>query len=411
MKKNKITFSVFFLLGSISILFAQYEKDVLLDLKVDVVYLASDLLQGRETGTEGESLAADYIIDRMKTIGLSPKGENGDWLQPFDFQFNLNPHAKGGENRTGKNVIGYLDNGATNTVVVGGHYDHLGQGEFGSLHAGEKDIHNGADDNASGIAAMLRIAAHLKNSTAKNNNYLFIAFSGEELGLYGSKHFVKHPTIDLKQINYVINMDMVGRLNEEKVLAINGVGTSPSFKDVLQKIKAGGIQPKLSESGVGPSDHTSFYLKDIPVLHFFSGQHSDYHKPQDDSHLVNYEGIYDISSFIIQLIEDFNAAGKLSFTKTKDNTDRKVSKMGVTLGVMPDYVNTEEGMRIDAVIEGRVGHKAGLKDGDIVVKIGDMEVKDIYDYMDGLAKFKPGDKTIIVVKREGKMVEKKVHFE
>lgn len=411
MKKNTLFLIVLFNLGTFSTLSAQYEEEVMLHLKVDVVYLASDLLQGRETGTEGETMAADYIISRMKAIGLSPKGTDGTWLQPFDFKFNPNPHTEGGEDRTGKNVVGYLDNGAATTVVIGGHYDHLGNGEFGSLHAGEKDIHNGADDNASGIAAMLRIAAHLKNSEAKNNNYLFIAFTGEEMGLYGSKHYVNHPTVDLKQINYVINMDMVGRLNTQKVLAVNGVGTSPAFKETLENIKAGGIQPKLSDSGVGPSDHTSFYLKDIPVLHFFSGQHSDYHKPQDDSELVNYEGIYDISDFIIAIIENFDKNGKLAFTKTKDNTDRKASNFKVTLGVMPDYVNTEEGMRIDAVIEGRVADKAGLKNGDVVVKMGDVEVKDIYDYMKGLAKFKPGDKTIVVVKREGKMLEKKVTFE
>ncbi len=380
-------------------------------LRVDVVYLASDLMEGRETGKPGESLAAQYIATRFAEAGLKPKGTDGTWFHPFDFQFKANPHdAAAGEPRTGKNVVGYLDKGAKTTVVIGAHYDHLGMGiEGSSLHVGEAAIHNGADDNASGVAALFYLAEHLKKSKARHNNYLFIAFSGEELGLYGSKKFTEKPTIDLSSVNYMLNMDMVGRLNEEKVLAINGAGTSPVWKEALAKIAVDGIKVKTTDSGIGPSDHTSFYLKDLPVLHFFTGQHTDYHKPGDDSQLVNYEGMLSVSQFIAQLVENLDGAGKLAFTKTKDEQQQGAS-FKVTLGVMPDYVFDGEGMRIDAVMDDRPAQKAGLEKGDVVIQIGEVKVTNIYDYMEGLAKFKKGDKAMVKVKRKDEVVEKEVVF-
>lgn len=380
-------------------------------LQVDVVYLASDLLEGREAGKPGGELAARYIATRFEEIGLQPKGLGGSWFHPFDFQFNSNPHSTtGGEPRIGKNVVGYLDNGAANTVVIGAHYDHLGMGMPGaSLFVGDPAVHNGADDNASGVASLLFLAEYLKNSNLKNNNYLFLAFSAEELGLVGSKKFIENPSIGLSNINYMLNMDMVGRLNEEKVLAINGAGTSPSWKDELAKIQVGGIKIKTTDSGVGPSDHTSFYLKDMPVLHFFTGQHTDYHKPSDDSELVNYQGIHDVSMFIATLVTNLNDDGKLVFTKTKDESQQGAS-FKVTLGVMPDYVYDGEGMRIDAVMDDRPAKKAGLEKGDVLIQIGDVEVKTIYDYMDGLAKFKKGEKAKIKVKRNEEILEREVEF-
>lgn len=388
--------------------------EILQQVKIDVVYLASDYLQGRGTGTIGEERAADYIVHRFQQIGLKPQGENRTWFQEFPFFENTNPHAtdRGRVEGKGKNVIGFLDNGAKNTVVIGGHYDHLGMGGSGSLHAGEPEIHNGADDNASGIAAMFRIAEYLKNSNLNSNNYMFIAFSGEEKGLFGSKYFAANPTIDIESINYMFNMDMVGMLNEENVLAVQGTGTSPAWKPILERKNSQGLDIKRSESGVGPSDHTSFYLKDIPVLHFFTGQHSHYHKPSDDSEIVNFEGIVTVSDFMISLIEQADGK-KLAFTKTKDSSEKKAAAFKVTLGVMPDYVYTGKGMRVDSVIKGRVGDKGGLKDGDIIMKIGDVDVVDIYKYMEGLAKYKKGDSADVVVLRGKKKKKKtlKVTFE
>ena len=403
------------LLAFFSFFFLQItaQKPVDINLKVDVVYLASDYLEGRETGKKGEQLAAEYIVARFQEIGLQPKGSNGSWYQSFDFVFKPNPHESYSENRSGKNVLGYLDNGAATTVAVCAHYDHLGYGAFGSRHTGEPAIHNGADDNASGVAAMLYIAEQLQAGIAKNNNYLFLAFSGEELGLYGSKHFVVNPTIDLPQINYLLNMDMVGRLNNEKIVSVNGAGTSPLWKEVIPELNTAGIQPKLSESGIGPSDHTNFYLKDIPVLHFFTGQHQDYHKPIDDAHLINYAGLQDVSDFLVALIEKLDSKGKLPFTKTKDDSNtksRKAADFKVTLGVMPDYVFDGTGMRIEAVIDGRPAASAGLQNGDVVIQLGDMKVGDIYGYMEALGKFKKGDKAKVVVMRGEKKVKAEVMF-
>jgi hypothetical protein len=389
---------------------AQFSPE-LTKARVDVVYLASDYLEGRAAGESGETLAAEYIAMRFAELGLAPKGNDQQWYQAFEFSFSANPHASAKERRTGKNVIGYLDNKATHTVVIGAHYDHVGYGFFGSRSSSGPDIHNGADDNASGVAALLQLAAALKASEAKNNNYLFIAFSGEEMGLHGSKHFVAAPTINLSQVNYMINMDMVGRLNEEKTLIINGAGTSPAWKPAIERLEVGGIKARTHDSGVGPSDHTSFYLKDIPVLHFFTGQHSDYHTPNDEAHLINFEGLLAVSDFILALIESLDEQGKLAFTKTQDaNQERQAARFKVSLGVLPDYGYDGEGLLVEGVIDGRPAALAGLQAGDIIVRIGDQVVSDVYSYMEGLSKFEAGDKTIVVIRREGKEWEKTVTF-
>ena len=408
---TRIIFIVFSVLFTGSV-WAQMNSP-LQQVQVDVVYLASDYLEGRETGLQGEQLAAEYIAWRFAQLGLEPKGENGSWYHEFEFNYNPNPHAQGGEPRTGKNVLAFLDNGAENTVVIGAHYDHLGYGEFGSLYTGEPMIHNGADDNASGVAAMLYLASRLKDNTAaQNNNFLFMAISGEELGLIGSKKWVAAPTIDLGTVNYMLNLDMVGRLNEEKTLVINGVGTSPAFTSTLESVKVGGIQIKTTESGVGSSDHTSFYLQDIPALHFFSGQHGDYHKPVDDAHTLNYPGILSIGNFMLAFMEKLDDQGRLAFaaTKNEDQMGRRAASFKVTLGVMPDYVYDGKGMRVDSVIEGRPGQVGGMLNGDVILMIGDLEVGDIYDYMEGLSSFKKGQTTTVKVKRGDEEVSLEVTF-
>jgi len=378
----------------------------------DVNYLSDDKLEGRGTGSKGEQIAAEYIASRFKNLGIKDKGSN-KYFQNFSFNKPSNPHGQVSFDETekdsmisSKNVIGFIDNNAEHTVVIGAHYDHLGYGGQGSLHVGS-EIHNGADDNASGTALMLDLAGQLK-STNFNNNYLFIAFSGEEMGLLGSNYFVKNSTIDLSSINYMINLDMVGRLKEDKSLAVYGVGTSPVFK---QTINSNNESFNLieNESGVGPSDHTSFYVNDIPVLHFFTGQHSDYHKPSDDVEKINFEGIKEISDYIHLIITDLNDNGKLSFRKTKNETE-EVPRFKVSLGVMPDYMFNKGGMRIDGVTEGRPADKAGLIKGDIVLKMGEYSIEDMMGYMKALSKFESGDSTIIVVKRGEDLIKKSVSF-
>ena len=389
----------------------QSPYDALQQIQVDLVYLSSDLLMGRESGQPGEEMAASYLAHRFKEIGLKNSPNLEGAFQPFDFNFKDNPHAtNGGESRTGRNVLGFIDNGSDKTIVIGAHYDHLGLGmPMASLHTGDPAIHNGADDNASGVAAMLYLAEKLSNSPAKQNNYLFIGFSGEELGLYGSKYFTEHPSVDIASINYMLNMDMVGRLNAERTLAVYGVGTSPVWKEKLERLNKDQFNIMTTESGIGPSDHTSFYLKNIPVLHFFTGQHNDYHKPSDDSHLINYVGVQKIADFMLSLIEDLNGQGRLEFTKTKDEQQQAAS-FKVTLGVMPDYVYDGEGMRIDAVMDDRPAKAAGLEGGDIIIQIGDVQVKTIYDYMEGLSKFSKGQSTEVKVKRGKKTLKKMVTF-
>ena len=382
-------------------------------MKADVEYLASDKLEGRQTGTKGEKLASEYIAKRMKALKLEPKGTDG-YYQVFSVKPKFDVHAKVQADTTvaveGRNVMGYIDNGAEETVVIGAHYDHLGWGDKGSLHQGDSAIHNGADDNASGVAVVLQLAQWLKGKY-KANNYLFIAFSGEEKGLWGSNWFSKNATIDMGKVNYMINLDMVGRMDEEKHLAIYGTGTSPVWKPLVEKIAADSIHLKLTESGVGPSDHTSFYLKDIPVLHFFTGQHEDYHKPSDDVEKINYPGMNSVLHFVEQVIVDLDDDNKLAFTRTKDDEEStKAPKYSVTLGVIPDYMFDGKGMRIDGVREGKPAQNAGLQAGDILVKMGDQDISNMMDYMKALGNFKPGDKTMLTIQRDNKTTEVEVVF-
>ena len=379
----------------------------------DVIFLASDDLEGRQTGTKGEKIAANYISNRFIQLGLSPKGTDG-YLQLFSFKSKTNPHeeikfTENGDGRiTGNNVIGFLDNTAENTIVIGAHYDHLGYGGEGSLYKDSiKAVHNGADDNASGVAVMLHLATILKDKNT-NNNYLFIAFSGEEMGLLGSNYFVKNPTIDTKKISYMINMDMVGRMKKDTTLAVYGTGTSPIFKQVL-KSHNDNFKLIQHESGVGPSDHTSFYLADIPVLHFFTGQHEDYHKPSDDAEKLNYEGMELISDYIFDIISNLNNQKKLAFRKTK-NESENTPRFKVGLGVIPDYLFDGKGMRIDGISENKPAQKAGLTKGDIVIKLGDSLVVNMMSYMRALSVFDKGDTTKVIVKRDEKEVEKEINF-
>ena len=382
-------------------------------IEEDATFLASDALEGRQTGTKGEKEAAKYIENRFKELGLLPKGTNG-FLQTFSFKPKTNPHdevkfdVNGDGTIAGNNVIGFIDNKAENTIIIGAHFDHLGFGGEGSLYRDAiKAVHNGADDNASGIAVLLNLAAKL---TAKNtnNNYLFMAFSGEEMGLLGSNYFVKNPTIDIKKVSYMINMDMVGRMKKDSTLAVYGTGTSPIFKQVLKSYNTN-FKLVQQESGVGPSDHTSFYLADIPVLHFFTGQHEDYHKPSDDSEKLNYDGMKLISEYIFNIISDLDDNGKLAFRKTV-NESESTPRFKVGLGVIPDYLYDGKGMRIDGVSEGKAAQRARLKKGDIIVQLGDSTITNMISYMRALSIFKEGDKTSVVVKRGEKEVSTEINF-
>lgn len=521
------------------------------NLRGHVQYLASDSLEGRRTGTEGEKKAAAYISTAFQSIGLQPKGTDG-FYQPFpvaegkemtaantlaingvdlksgaDFFpmvfgananvdalasialmekgepwfFDLeetvnknagNPHfdvaeavvakatdaAKKGakalfvyntsklndglsfdgkdrtetlsipvvyiskeaakkylgdpsallklkaktevaeKRRSGENVVGYLDNGASRTVVLGAHFDHLGYGEdHNSLYTGsDKQIHNGADDNASGTAALIELARMLKASPLKNNNVLFIAFSGEELGLFGSKFFVEHPTVDLSSVNFMLNMDMVGRLNDSsKTITIGGYGTSPAWGELYNRQGKEAVYSttayRFDSSGQGPSDHTSFYNKGIPVLFYFTGLHTDYHKPSDDADKINYSGEAGIVKHIYSLLQATDKMNaKLAFAKTRDPQMGTTARWSVSLGIMPDYTFSGAGVRADGVSDGRPAQKAGLQTGDVITSLGDYKVSSMESYMQALGKFKKGDKTTVTYTRGGQNLVATVEF-
>ncbi|KPM30896.1 Putative aminopeptidase [Croceitalea dokdonensis DOKDO 023] len=402
-----VLFAIFVVLSS-----CKKEKQQKVSLREDIAFLANDSLAGRETGTPQEIVAAEYLQQRMKSIGLLPKGNAGTFFQTFTFKPKTDPHSEvqfvnGDGTITGTNVIGYIDNEAEKTVIIGAHYDHLGMGGEGSLYAEGEAIHNGADDNASGVGVMLQLAQKLKD-TLTGSNYLFMAFSGEEMGLLGSNYFCKNPTIDLKKANYMINMDMVGRLKEDKTLAISGTGTAAVWPQVLNSSNEV-FKLVLSESGMGPSDHTSFYLQDIPVLHFFTGQHEDYHKPTDDFEKLNYQGMEQIKDYIVAVIGELDDAPKLGFRITK-NESEEVPRFKVGLGVMPDYLFDGAGMRIDGVTKDRPASKAGLLKGDIVVQLGDSIVTDMMSYMRALSAFEEGSTAKVVVDRKGEKVTAEVRF-
>lgn len=406
---KQITLSLLVLLA----LFGNAQNNKVQELKEIVEFLAADELMGRETGREGEAKAAEYIAAKFKDLKLEPMGTDG-FYQSFSVTPKANPHSTSPDTSrepiNGKNVVAMLNHGAEYTVVFGAHYDHLGKGAEGSLYAGkEPQIHNGADDNASGVALLLALADELRAEDYKGFNYLFIAFSGEEKGLWGSNYYSKNPTIELDQVNYMLNFDMVGRLDEAKGIAINGVGTAPNWMENLEEANSAELKMITSESGIGPSDHTSFYLVDIPVLHFFTGQHADYHKPSDDADKVNYEGIVTLKEMVLKLVSATENDGKLEFQKTKAD-EKDTPRFTVTLGVMPDYMFQGDGMRLDGVTEGRPASKAGFKQGDVVIQMGEHKVEGMQTYMEALSTFKQGDKAMVKVKRGEEVIEKEVTF-
>jgi aminopeptidase YwaD len=315
--------------------------------------------------------------------------------------------------RTGKNAIGFINNNAKTTVVIGAHYDHLGFGEDNnSRYTGaSKEIHNGADDNASGTAALIELAQLCKTSKLKNNNYLFIAFSGEELGLLGSKYFLDNATIDVSTINYMINMDMIGRLSDStKTLTIGGIGTSNIFTEVITNSIGKAFMVKYDSSGTGPSDHNSFYRKNIPVLFFFTGLHTDYHTPTDDAEKINYEGETFIITAITTMIKTLDKKEKLTFLKTREQAMGSSKKFKVTLGIMPDYAFSGPGVRVDGVIDQKPAKLAGVLQGDIITKMGTINIAGMESYMNALSSFEKGSTTTIEFMRNGKLEKLTVTF-
>ncbi len=317
---------------------------------------------------------------------------------------------------TAYNVVAYLRAQTDTTVIIGAHYDHLGWGGPTSLYRGDvRQIHNGADDNASGVSAVLELARYFEGARDQlKYSILFIAFTGEEAGLLGSSYFAKHMTVDSGKVRMMINLDMIGRLRDQaNGLAILGTGTCAQFKNYFDSLKYDDIKLTLKESGIGPSDHTAFYNQGIPVLYFFTGAHADYHKPTDDVDKIDSRGILRVTDIIRDIIARFDDySGPLVFQKTKDSSEgKRKAQFSVTLGVMPDYAAEVKGLKIDGIVPERPGERAGLEQGDVIIKMGELNIGDIYDYMNALSKFKKGDSIDVIVERNGQTLTLPVKFD
>jgi hypothetical protein len=353
---------------------------------------------------EGKDLAA--IVERLKS-GRKPESFRLQGVTA-DIRTNIE-HIKA----TTSNVVGYLPGGEKHSgkevVVIGAHMDHLGYGGpgSGSLMPDTNAVHNGADDNASGSAGLLELAeAFSADKSRTGRTIVFIAFSGEEMGTLGSGHYVSSPSLPLDRTVAMINMDMIGRL-ENNVLTVNGTGTSPMWDSLLQRHNADSLfSLKYVPDGFGPSDHAQFYGKNIPVLFFFTGIHADYHKPSDDWDKINYAGEASVVTFIQSVVRDVIAApAPPAFAAVQSSGQGMGGGDGqpftVTLGVIPDYGSNVEGMKVGGLRPNGPAEKAGIKSGDVIVAMNGKKVLNIYDYMAILGELKPGDKPLVEIMRDG----------
>jgi len=299
---------------------------------------------------------------------------------------------------TSLNVGGYLNNNAATTVVIGGHFDHLGFGGESSRAPGEALIHPGADDNASGTAGLLEAALFLKESNLKQNNYIFLAIGAEEIGLIGSRFFVDSEAYDIDRINYMFNLDMIGRVTENR-LDLIGTGSSPTWNNLIDAVDHGSLEVRKVSGALGGSDHSSFYAKGIPVLFFFSGIHEDYHRPTDTPDKINFEGMVETMNLVYRIIEKSEGEAKLAHSPSGSPTTQRRRTEGVSLGVMPDHAHTGIGLKVLAVIEGRPAKNAGVENGDLIIKLNNTSIEDIQIYMQVLGELRPGTTVPLKVQR------------
>lgn len=296
-------------------------------------------------------------------------------------------------------------------IVIGAHMDHLGLGyQGGSLYSGKLPaIHYGADDNASGTAGLLELAQHFAANPPKRS-LIFMAFSGEELGLLGSAHYTRNPIIPLEKVVAMLNMDMIGRLRDDQ-LSVIGADSSPAWRPLLEELNAeAGFNLSTSGGGFGGgSDHASFLARKIPVLFFFTGMHPEYHTPADKPETINAAGEARVVRFVAGIAERIaNSPERIAFSEPQAaprRTGGPERGIRIYVGTIPDYSEDVKGLRISGAREGSPAQKAGLRSGDVIIRFGDQKVESIYDYMDALNRYKPGDTVKVVVLRDGKEVE------
>jgi aminopeptidase YwaD len=293
-------------------------------------------------------------------------------------------------------------------VIIGGHFDHLGMGGSSSRARDTVAVHHGADDNASGVGEMIELAEKFALTKGSHKrSIIFAAFSGEESGLLGSKYFTENPPVDLTKVNAMINLDMIGRLKDSSSLQIGGAGTAEGLKKLVRSLSdTTNINLAFSDEGYGPSDHSSFYGKNIPVLFYSTGAHLDYHTPSDTWEKINYPGMVLISDLIFKVAADFaNNPERLKFTEAgpKVEVNRMMRRKGVTLGIMPDFAgNVQNGLRADFVTPGKPAAAGGMKNGDIITSIEGKRVNNIQDYMYRMGQLKHGQTISVEVLRKGK---------
>lgn len=354
-----------------------------------VEYLASDALQGRLGGTKGDTLASDFIYAQMKKLGLNPV------KQEFTVK-------KG--NVVTFNVYGKVEGSTGKYIVIGAHYDHLGLGgkEIGSRRPDTVAVHNGADDNASGIAGVLHLAKHYAKEKNLEHGFIFVAFGAEERGIVGSKHFAEN--IDPKKVVAMVNFDMIGNLRNNAI-TLGGTGTAKEMDDIIywaEKENWNALKITRSAQGHGPSDHTSFYAKNIPVFYITTGATEDYHTPDDDSYKIKFGGIDSVANFVKCLVNQIQKYPQgLTFTDT-GSPEASPMRGGfkVSLGLMPDVTGqVENGLRADMVVKGKPAHKAGMKNGDVIIQVNDIKIKDIEVYMKALGTLNKGDLVKVKVLR------------
>ncbi len=293
-------------------------------------------------------------------------------------------------------------------VVIGAHHDHLGMGGQGSGSRAVDTIavHNGADDNASGVAAVIELAEKVAGERLNKRSIVFTTFGAEEMGLVGSKAFTNNPPVDLEKVVAMVNFDMVGRLDTiENSLSIGGVNTSLETREIIERLNPG-FNLALSDDGYGPSDHSSFYAQGIPVFFVSTGAHADYHTPEDDVGYINFEGQEKVVKYFYDVVmEVANRQEALTYNESGSmQRSGRGGRFKVTLGVMPDFAGIEKrGLRIDAVTKGKPAHKGGMVKGDIITALDGMKVGNIYDYMNRLKALEPGQNITVDVIRDDKV--------
>jgi hypothetical protein len=375
----------------------------------DIKFLSDDKLQGRVTGSPGADSAAAYLARRFSEVGLQPAA--GGWFQTFTVGRDAPAfHPGRAAPLEGENVIGILPGRdpvlRNQTVILGAHYDHLGLGGFGSLDPDSTGaVHNGADDNASGVAALIQVAARLAVSPPART-VVFIAFSGEELGLLGSAHYVKEPIYPLTSTLAMVNLDMVGRLRNGRLI-VYGARSAKEFPALLDSLNwYAGFDLKAQGDGYGPSDQSSFYAAKRPVLHLFTDLHEDYHRTTDDWQKINVDGLKRVSDFTLGLVTALaNRHRALTFEDLpaplplQTSAPLTGSGYGAYLGTVPDLTGTPGGVRLVGVRAGSPAERAGLRGDDIITRIGTMETPDLQAMTDALRSHHPGETVEIVVRR------------